>query len=136
MAKKQVPVPQKLYDIRQGTVIDHIPAGLALQVLQVLGIRDGTDRMISVGMNLQSSKHGKKDIVKVEGKLLTGDEFNQLAVIAPGVTINQISDGKVKQKTWAELPSFVSTMLCPNPNCITRHQPNVGRFRTVQKKPL
>lgn len=130
------PAPQKLYDIREGTVIDHIPAGQALRVLQVLGITDGTDRLISVGMNLSSRKLGKKDIVKVEGKLLTKDELNQLALITPGVSINQISNGLVKEKFSADLPAVVSSMLCPNPNCITRHQVTPGKFHTLQKKPL
>src|SRR3989344_2460280 len=89
--------PQKLFAITEGTVIDHLPSGHALQVLRMLGIHEGTSRMISVGMNLSSRKMGKKDMVKVEGRLLTKDELNRLAMIAPGTTINQISGGKVKE---------------------------------------
>src|SRR3989344_5441272 len=126
----------KLFAITEGTVIDHLPGGHALQVLQMLGVREGTSRMISVGMNLGSRKMGRKDIVKVEGRLLTKDELNRLAMIAPGATINQISSGKVKEKFSVELPAIlVGAAQCPNPNCVTSNQKVPGKFLTLQKQP-
>lgn len=133
----RVDVPQKLFDITEGTVIDHIPAGQALRVLQVLGIQGSTDRLISVGMNLNSRKLGKKDIVKVEGKLLSKEELSKLALIGPGTSINHISRGVVKGKFKVSLPDMlIGTVCCPNPNCITRNQPIPGRLSVVQRKPL
>jgi len=129
--------PQKLFDITEGTVIDHIPAGQALRVLKVLGIQEYTDRLISVGMNLSSRKLGRKDIVKVEGKLLSKDELSKLALIGPGATINHISRGAVKGKFKVTLPDMlIGTICCPNPNCITRNQPVPGKLSVVQRKPI
>ena len=69
--------------INNGTVIDHIPAGSALSVLRMLGISDDRASPISLVMNVPSSKHGRKDIIKVEDRELTQDELDRLALIAP-----------------------------------------------------
>lgn len=57
----------KLTPIKNGTVIDHIGNGLALDVLRILGIND-IDRSstVSVALHVRSQKIGWKDIVKVE----------------------------------------------------------------------
>lgn len=70
--------------IRDGVVIDHIPAGRALLVLRLLGIsgREGGFRVALV-MNVESRKLGIKDIVKIEGRELTKDELNLVALVAP-----------------------------------------------------
>lgn len=135
-AKTAEPV-QKLYSITEGTVIDHIPAGQALRVLQILGIDPGTTLLVSVGMNLSSRKRGSKDMVKVEGKLLTKAELSKLALIASGATINHISKGKVQQKFLVEVPQvFIGVAECQNLNCITGHQPVQSKFYTIKQKPL
>ncbi|MBQ4363348.1 MAG: aspartate carbamoyltransferase regulatory subunit [Oscillospiraceae bacterium] len=54
----------KVKPIENGTVIDHIPANKALQVLKILGLpKEGTN--VTLAMNV-SSKLGFKDIVKFE----------------------------------------------------------------------
>ena len=71
--------------IRNGTVIDHIEAGKALFVLRVLNITGLEGEVITVALNVPSSKHEKKDIIKVENKYLEKDETNKLALISsPG----------------------------------------------------
>ena len=52
--------------IRDGTVIDHIPAGRALLVLSMLGVGPQTHTPVSLVMNVSSSKHGQKDMIKIE----------------------------------------------------------------------
>ncbi|HRW82909.1 MAG TPA: aspartate carbamoyltransferase regulatory subunit, partial [Methanothrix sp.] len=74
--------------IGNGTVIDHIPAGQALNVLKILGIDRTTEATISVLMNVTSKRSGKKDIVKVEDRELEEEEVNKISLIAPGATIN------------------------------------------------
>ncbi|MEM1620194.1 MAG: aspartate carbamoyltransferase regulatory subunit, partial [Fervidicoccaceae archaeon] len=49
--------------IKSGTVIDHIPAGQALNVLRILGITGQEGLRTAVLMNVESRKLGKKDIV-------------------------------------------------------------------------
>ena len=38
--------------IKNGTVIDHIPAGLALKVLKILGIGDSVTSTVTVAMHV------------------------------------------------------------------------------------
>jgi Aspartate carbamoyltransferase, regulatory subunit len=42
--------------IRKGTVIDHIPAGRALAVLRILGIRGSEGYRVALVMNVESKK--------------------------------------------------------------------------------
>ena len=51
--------------IRDGTVIDHITGGHALEVLKILGITDHVDGVVTVGMNVPSKTLGLKDMVKI-----------------------------------------------------------------------
>ena len=62
--------------INNGTVIDHVPAGSALAVLQMLGFSGERSSPISLVMNVPSSKHGRKDIIKIEDRELTQDELD------------------------------------------------------------
>ena len=120
--------------IRNGTVIDHITGGQALNVLAILGI-DGTGGdSVSVAMNMPSDRLGKKDIVKVEGKELSQDEVDVLSLIAPAASINIIRDFEVAEKARVERPSVVKGVLeCPNHNCIsTVDEPVQSRFAVVE----
>jgi aspartate carbamoyltransferase regulatory subunit len=110
----------KVSKIAEGTVIDHIQAGLAPLVLKILGIERGFPDSAIVAMNVKSSRHGKKDIVKVEHQFLDEETINKIAIIAPQATINIIKDYKVVEKHQVELPErLVGIVKCPNRNCIT-----------------
>ncbi len=80
----------KVNAIKNGTVIDHITAGKIRKVLDILSL-DGTD-VVMIGMNLSSNKLGKKDIIKIENKELSGSEVNSIALIAPEATLIIIKD--------------------------------------------
>jgi aspartate carbamoyltransferase regulatory subunit len=106
--------------IRDGTVIDHIEAGKALLVLRALNITGKEGNVITVALNVPSSKHGKKDIIKVENRFLEINETNKLALIAPRTTINIIRDYKLIEKRKIQLPdSILGIFRCPNLKCIT-----------------
>jgi len=106
--------------IRDGTVIDHIEGGKALLVLRALSITGREGNVITVALNVPSSKHGKKDIIKVENRFLETSETNKLALIAPRATINIIRDYKLVEKRKIQLPeSIVGIFRCPNLKCIT-----------------
>ena len=47
--------------IKNGTVIDHIPAGKALSVLKMLGIAGDMSNPVSLVMNVPSKKMGGPD---------------------------------------------------------------------------
>jgi len=106
--------------IKDGTVIDHIEAGKALLVLRALTITGKEGNVITVALNVPSSKHGKKDIIKVENRFLETSETNKLALIAPRSTINIIRDYKLIEKRKIQMPhSIVGIFKCPNLKCIT-----------------
>jgi len=106
--------------IENGTVIDHIPGGQALNVLAILGI-DGTDgEVVSIGMNVPSDRLGRKDVVKVEDRELSQSELDVLSLVAPDATINIIREYDVTEKHRVDRPERVTGVLrCPNRNCIT-----------------
>ena len=51
--------------IKNGIVIDHIIAGKAMQIYEMLGL-DKLDSSVAVIMNVPSEKMGKKDIIKID----------------------------------------------------------------------
>jgi aspartate carbamoyltransferase regulatory subunit len=69
--------------IKEGTVIDHISPGSSLNVLKVLGITGEEGMTVALVMNVPSRKMGKKDIVKIEGRELTQDQVDKIALISP-----------------------------------------------------
>jgi|Deesub1362A_J573_1020465.scaffolds.fasta_scaffold00278_45 aspartate carbamoyltransferase regulatory subunit len=116
--------------IKDGTVIDHITSGMAILVLKILGIGVNTREAVSMAMNVPSSKMGKKDIVKVEGKFISEDELNKIALIAPQATINLIENFKITKKFEVSPPKVVERIIsCPNRNCISNsREPISSRF--------
>lgn len=106
--------------IERGTVIDHIPAGQALNVLDLLGIDGSAGEVVSVAMNVPSGRVGRKDVVKVENRELSRAELDVLALIAPKATYNIIRDYSVARKDVVERPEeVVGVLACPNSACIT-----------------
>jgi len=125
--------------IREGTVIDHIPAGRALTVLRILGITGREGVRVAVVMNVESRRLGRKDIVKIEERFLSPEEVNKIALVAPRATINIVRDYRVAEKRRVTLPSMIEGIIsCPNPTCITRQrrEPVKPRFRVLRRGPL
>lgn len=105
--------------IADGTVIDHIAPGQAMNILRLFKfLRENNN--ITVGFNLRSGELGHKDIIKVSNVTFSPSETEQLAILAPNATINQIKDYKVVDKYNLRLPGeTVGAFDCPNTNCIT-----------------
>lgn len=117
----------KVRTIEQGTVIDHIPAGRALQVYRILG-EAGSDNTVLIAMKVESTKFGKKDVLKIENRFLTEDEANKISLIAPTATINIIRDFKVAEKRQVQLPERIDGLVkCPNPMCISNDERELVR---------
>ncbi|WP_276301326.1 aspartate carbamoyltransferase regulatory subunit [Halorussus lipolyticus] len=121
--------------IPRGTVIDHIRAGQALNVLAILGIDGRAGETVSVGMNIPSDQMSQKDIVKVEGRELSQDEVDVLSLIAPEATINIIREYEVVEKQYLERPErVVGVLSCPNHNCITNaNEPVETKFDVLDE---
>lgn len=124
--------------IKDGTVIDHIPAGQALNVLKILEITGRENQTVAIVMHVESKKLGKKDIVKIENKELKPEEVNKIALIAPDATINTVKDYRVVSKVKVVLPEKIKDLIrCTNPNCITNkpREPVLPSFTTLSRFP-
>ena len=118
--------------IENGTVIDHIPAGMGLKVLGILNIGPGSRTALL--MNVPSKRGGGKDIVKISGKQLDEKEVNRIALAAPNATLNIIRGGAVVEKSEVRLPKELRGVAkCPNPNCITNGEKIEQRFVQDEK---
>ena len=121
--------------IRNGTVIDHISGGEALNVLKIIGITGATTESISVATNVKSSKIGRKDIVKIENRELRKEEVDRIALIAPHATISIIRNFDVYEKKGVEIPALlIGVVRCPNPGCISNtNEPVPSKFEVLPK---
>ena len=127
----------RVHPIRDGTVIDHINAGQAMNVLKILGITGSSSAVISVAMNVSSKDIKFKDIVKIEDRELKDKEVDKISLISPNATINIIRDFGVAGKHRVKLPEMVESMVrCANPNCISNtNEPVTSKFE-VKKDPI
>jgi aspartate carbamoyltransferase regulatory subunit len=127
----------KVQPIRNGTVIDHISAGRAVTVMRILGLlRPGWTSTVTAAMNVPSNK-GRKDILKIEDRELDPGEVNKISLIAPNATINIIREYEVARKERVAIPEKVSGLVkCPNPNCVTNHEPVKTQFLVVSQDPV
>ena len=108
--------------IADGTVIDHIAPGQAINILRMFKFLSRNNQL-TVGFNLRSGELGKKDIIKIANVVFSPAETEQLAILAPNATINQIDNHKVIDKYKLRLPrESVGVFACPNSNCITNFE--------------
>ena len=125
--------------IKNGTVIDHIPAGKALSVLKMLGIGGDMSNPVSLVMNVPSQKMGGKDIIKVEDRELTQNELDRLALVAPAASVAIIRAYLVAEKLEINLTDEgVNVARCTFSNCITVNprEPLPHRLIVVNREPL
>jgi len=126
----------KVSAIKEGTVIDHIPAKNLFEVITILGL-DSIDNQITFGTNLESGKLGYKAIIKVSNKFFEDDEINKIALIAPHAKLNIIRDYEVVEKKVVEIPDSISGIVkCFNPKCITNHVRIMTCFKVIEKEPI
>ncbi|BDM63908.1 aspartate carbamoyltransferase regulatory chain [Shewanella sp. NFH-SH190041] len=118
--------------IKNGTVIDHIPANIGFKVLKLFQLDDTLER-VTIGLNLPSSALGKKDLIKIENVLFDEAQAQRLALYAPRATVNKIENYQVVAKLPVTLPdSITGVFSCPNSNCITHVEPAVDTLFGVQ----
>ena len=114
--------------IENGTVIDHIPAGLGLTILRQFKLLH-YGSAVTVGFNLPSKTQGSKDIIKITGVWLDDNAANRLALFAPEAVVNTIDHFKVINKRLLTLPDEIAEVFrCPNTNCASHGEPVKSRF--------
>ena len=77
--------------IVDGIVIDHIPAGRAMDLYRDLGL-DKLECEVAVIKNASSGKYGKKDILKINEVIDLN--YEMLGYIDPHITVNIIRGGR------------------------------------------
>ena len=119
--------------IKNGTVIDHIPAKIGIKVIRLFDMHNSNQR-ITIGLNLPSSALGSKDLLKIENVFMSKDQANRLALYAPHATVNQIEDYQVVKKFALTLPKKINAVFaCPNSNCISHNEPVESCFYIIEK---
>ena len=109
--------------IKNGTVIDHIPAEVTFKIVQILNLYSHPGA-ITIGTNLESKTLGKKGIIKIADRYISDEEIGRLSVVAPNVTLNIVKDYQIVQKKYVQYPKLIMNVVkCSNPKCITNHQP-------------
>jgi len=124
--------------IKDGTVIDHITAGHALDVVKILGITGREKGPITIAINVPSKRLRIKDIVKIEGRELNPQEVHKIALLAPHASINIIRGYKVIRKQEVKLPKVIDDIIkCANPACISNtNEPVKAKFYVDCDEPL
>ena len=125
--------------IRNGTVIDHIPSGNAMQVIRILRINTDRATPVSLVMNVPSDKLGRKDVLKIEDRELDQEDLDRLALIAPSASIAIIRNHAVAEKMRVELADdLLNIAKCSFSNCITKspREPLPQRMKVVSREPL
>lgn len=119
--------------VSTGIVLDHIKAGKSMQIYELLKL-EKLNNCVAVIQNADSSKYGKKDIIKIDQ--LIDLDLDVLGYIDSNITINIVKDGKLYEKKRLELPETLTNVIkCKNPRCITSiEQEIVHTFKLVDKE--
>ena len=103
--------------IKNGYVIDHIKAGKAMEIYEVLGLNN-LDCQVAIISNAKSKKTGIKDIIKIDKNIDL--DFDKLGFLDPEVTVNIVKNDEIIEKRKLDLPEkIVNVVKCKNPRCIT-----------------
>ena len=121
--------------IKNGIVIDHIAAGKAMALYQILGL-DKLDCSVAILKNVVSGKLGKKDIIKIDRNLDL--DWDIIGYVDPNITVNIIKDGRQVEKRQLKLPETIRGVIhCKNPRCITsieQELPQVFKLTDREKR--
>lgn len=89
----------KVVPIRNGTVIDHVEPGKALEILQALGYPvKGSSKVVSLSMHLPSSRGKSKDVLKFEDVELSAADVKKVKAISKTGTLSVIRNYDVAEK--------------------------------------
>ena len=106
--------------IENGYVIDHIPAGRAMRVYEILNLSK-LDCQVAIITNAKSKKNKSKDIIKIND--LIDLDLDVISYIAPDATVNVIRNSvRVEKKTLIPPKQLVNVIKCPNPHCICNNE--------------
>ena len=119
--------------IKDGVIIDHVPAGSALKVLEYLHIDPATTKLALI-MNATSRRFGTKDIIKIED--VNQIDLDVLGFVARQATVDIVRGGSIINKVKPPRPEHVVDVItCVNPRCVTTTEPGIRqRFHLVHSR--
>lgn len=126
----------KVSALRNGTVIDHIPAQNLFKVISILKL-EKIKTQITFGTNLESKQLGSKAIIKISDVFFQQEEISKIALVAPEAKLNIIKEYEVVEKKLLVAPDEVNGIArCFNPKCITNSENIPTRFEVLAKNPV
>ncbi len=103
--------------IVNGVVIDHITAGRAMRLYELLGLGEA-DCSVAIIKNAASRKLGRKDIIKIDADIPI--DLDVIGYVDPQATVNIIREGSLVEKRIIGKPERLTNVIrCKNPRCIT-----------------
>ena len=118
--------------VKNGIVLDHIKAGKSMMAYKLLGL-DKVKSCVAIIQNADSSKYGKKDIIKIDADIPI--DYDLIGYISPNITVNVVKDRELVKKFKPAPPTILTDVLeCRNPRCITSVERGIPqKFRLVDK---
>ena len=118
--------------IKNGVVIDHISAGCGMKLYELLKL-DELDVSVAIIKNVNSSKMGKKDIIKIDAEIPIN--FDLIGYVDPDATVNIIKDSILVDKKTIPMPEkLVNVIKCMNPRCITSCEQELDHIFRLSSK--
>ena len=120
--------------IKNGVVIDHIKAGQAMKLYNLLEL-DKLECPVAIIKNVSSKRMGKKDIIKIDTKMEV--DLDIIGYVDPEITVNVIENCALVEKKRIQLPTVLRDVVkCKNPRCITSVEavPQVFELRDAQTR--
>lgn len=109
--------------IKNGIVIDHIIAGKAMLIYNMLNLEE-LDCPVAILKNVPSKMMGRKDIIKIDSQVEIN--LDVLGYVSPNITVDVIKDGELVEKKHIALPEkLVDILKCKNPRCITTSEQEI-----------
>ena len=117
----------------RGYVIEHVPAGGSLSLLNYLKI-DPSEETVVIATNVASRAAGHEDLLGVRVDEIDTD---MLALFAPHAIIARVEGGKPVRTVDPVLPArVVNTIRCVNPSCVTQTEPYLDQVFVLADKNL
>ena len=118
--------------IKNGIVIDHITAGKAMEIYDLLNLNE-LDCQVAIITNAKSKKQGKKDIIKIDKDIPLN--LDALGFIDHNITVNVVKDDIIVEKRKLNLPQrVVNVAKCTNPRCITSIEKDLDQVFNLTDK--
>ena len=119
--------------IQNGVVIDHITAGSALRLYELLGL-GALDCSVAIIKNVASKKMGRKDIIKIDASIPV--DFDVIGYVDPDATVNIVENGVITEKRNITMPQTLTNVIrCRNPRCITSVEQEIDHiFRLTDRE--